>query len=186
MTARSPVTRLAALLLVGAATGAAFAAGAVELRQTPGPKPELLVVQVTLLGRTVAETVAHSDDAAGWTRWGAPARALVGGLLGLTAGLAAGRRASAGLSFPTFRALEGMRGALLGALVGLVVCASGFALLGAIITAMLNEPGWTLARGARMGAAFGGLLGLLGGAVLGAATTLPAAEKTYQALRTRP
>ncbi len=70
------------------------------------------------------------------------------------------------------------------------MCGLGFAAVGAIVAAMLEEPGWTLAdalsRGARLGGPFGTLLGGLAGMVLGTITALSGATRRYHALRTPP
>jgi hypothetical protein len=181
---RGAALRLWAALLLPAAAGAALGAWAVDVRALPVAKADLVTVEVAVLGKSVFRSAEPPEEAGGWTRWTTGVRATLGGLLGLLAGVVTGGRpAAAAFEFGTFRVLEAVRGTVLGASAGAAVCGAGFALLGAVVSAMLNESTWTAARGARMGGSLGTLLGVLGGAVLGVVTALSGAARRYQALR---
>jgi hypothetical protein len=184
---RRLLARLAIAAVLGAAVGAALGAWAVRVRLGQG---EPVAVRVEVFGSVVArEVVPHAQDS-GWLRWTDAARATAGALLvAFLAAILTARRAGA-LGYQTFRVVEVVRGATLGALIGVLVCGLGFAVLGAVVSAMLEEPSWTLAdalaRGARLGGPFGTLLGGLTGMVLGTITALSGATKRYHALRTPP
>jgi hypothetical protein len=72
-------------------------------------------------------------------------------------------------------------------LVGVAVCGPGFALLGAIICAMLEQSIWslgdTLRNGARIGGAMGLLLGAIAGCVFGCISALAGVANKYHAGR---
>jgi hypothetical protein len=179
--------RTAAGIVVGAAVGAALAGWVVRIRTDAG---EPVTEWVEVLGLAVAsEVVAHEPDS-GWSHWTDAARATAGALLGALAGAALTARASGALGYRTFRVVEAVRGAAVGALVGGMVCGVGFAAIGAVVSAMLEERSWmlgeALSRGARLGGPFGTLLGAPAGMVLGTITALSGATKRYHALRTPP
>jgi hypothetical protein len=184
---RRLLARMAVAAVVGAAVGAALGAWAVRVHVG---QEEPVAVQVEVFGSVaVGEVVPHAQDS-GWTRWTDAARAAVGALVVAFLAAVLTARASGALGYQTFRVVEAVRGATLGALIGVLVCGLGFAVLGAVVSAMLEEPSWTLAdalaRGARLGGPFGTLLGGLAGMVLGIITALSGATKRYHALRTPP
>jgi hypothetical protein len=184
---RRLLVRMAVAVVVGAAVGAALAAWVVQVHA--GPEVPV-TVRVEVLGRVVAREVVPHEQESGWSRWTDGARATAGALLGALVGAVLTARASGALGYQTFRAVEAVRGAALGALLGVLVCGIGFAAIGAVVSAMLEERSWTLgealSRGARLGGPFGTLLGALAGAVLGTITALSGATKRYHALRPPP
>jgi hypothetical protein len=184
---RRLLVRMAVAAVIGATVGAALGAWAVRVRAT---QEEPVAVRVEVFGAVVArEVVPHAQDS-GWLRWTDPARATAGALLVAFLAAVLTARASGALGYQTFRVVEAVRGATLGVLIGVLVCGLGFAVLGAVVSAMLEEPSWTLAdalaRGARLGGPFGTLLGGLVGMVLGIITGLSGATRRYHALRSPP
>jgi hypothetical protein len=173
-------------MVVGAAVGAALAGWVVRVRTEP---EEPGTVRVEVFGRVVAREVGLEQDS-GWSRWTDAVRTTAGALLGALVGAVWTARASGALGYRTFRVVEAVRGAAVGALVGVLVCGVGFAVIGAVVSAMLEEKSWTLgealSRGARLGGPFGTLLGGLAGMVLGLITGLSGATRRYHALRTPP
>jgi hypothetical protein len=172
-------------VLAGAAAGAALAGWGVGVRTGPAREPDRVAVRVEVFGKAAFEVVEAPGG--GWSRWTEAARAAVGSAVGGLVGvLLAARAAARSLRYRLFMVLEALRGVALGAVAGLLVCGVGFAVLGAIICAMLEEPGWTLAdalaRGARLGGPFGILLGTLAGAVVGFLTALARATARYHDL----
>ncbi len=184
---RRLLVRLALAILVGAAVGAALGGWVVRICADPG---EPATVRVEVLGRVVArEVVPHAPNSR-WSRWTDAGRAAAGGLLGALVGAVLAARSSGVLGYRTFRVVEAVRGAALGALVGGLVCGIGFAAIGAVVSAMLQEQSWTLgealSRGSQLGGPFGTLLGALAGMILGLITALSGAAKRYHALRPPP
>jgi hypothetical protein len=180
---RLAAPRLSGALVLAALAGAALGAFGVDIRVVPTRESDRDVVLVCLLGWHAIVVPVSPADAHLWARWTAGVRAVAGAVAGLLAVVALGLRATAGLRFATFRLLEAVRGCVLGGLVGVLVAGLGFALLGAVVEAMLGEPSWQVGRGPVMGAGLGGLLGGLGGAAFGAATTIAGAQKRYEVLR---
>jgi hypothetical protein len=152
------------------------------VRVRTGPV-EPRTVRVEVLG----QVVARAGDGR-WSHWTDATRAITGASVGCLLAMVLAARASGALGYQTFRVVEALRGAVLGAVLGVLVCGIGFAVLGGIVSAMLEEPGWTLAdalaRGARLGGPMGTLLGALAGSILGAITTLSRATQRYHNLRT--
>jgi hypothetical protein len=181
------LARMAAASILGAAVGAALGVWAVRVQIG---QEEPVAVRVEVFGSVVAREVVPHARGSGWLCWTDAARATAGALLVAFLAAVLTARRSGALGYRTFRVVEVVRGATLGGLIGVLVCGLGFAVLGAVVSAMLEEPSWTLAdalaRGARLGGPFGTLLGGLAGMVLGIITALSGATKRYHALRTPP
>jgi hypothetical protein len=178
---------MAVAIVVGAAVGGALAGWVVRVRRE---SEEPATVRVEVLGHVVVQEIVPHEQDSGWSRWTDAARTTAGALLGALVGAILTARASGVLGYQTFRVVEAVRGAAVGALVGMLVCGVGFAVIGAVVSALLEEKSWTLgealSRGARLGGPFGTLLGGLAGMVLGVITGLSGATKRYHALRTPP
>jgi hypothetical protein len=176
---------MAAIVLGGAAAGAALGTWGVQVEITPAAEVRHETVAVSVFGRVLTKQVRPRAEE--WGRWSLGLRAVLGGLLGAALGLIAAVRWTRAVGLRTYTALQCLRGGALGGLVGVAVCGAGFAFLGAIVCAMLEEPGWTLgealARGARLGGPLGVLLGAIAGAVIGCLTAAAGAQKRYFAGR---
>jgi hypothetical protein len=151
------------------------------VQATPAAEAQYETVAVVFFGKTVTTRLRPRSEA--WGRWSPRARAALGGLLGAAVGLVGAVRRTRAVGLRTYTLLEGVRGGALGAVVGVVAFGLGFAFLGAVVCAMLEEPGWTfgeaLARGARLGGPLGILLGAIAGTVIGALTAVAGAGKKY-------
>jgi hypothetical protein len=182
---RTLVALTAAIMLGGAAAGAGLGAWGVQVQVAPAGEERHDTVTVTFFGRVLIRQVRPPGE--DWGRWSPGLRAALGGLLGAALGFVAGVRRTRAVGLRTYTVLEGLRGGALGGLVGVAVCGAGFALLGAIVCAMLEEPGWTvgkaLAHGARLGGPLGILLGAIAGAVIGSLTAVAGAPNRYFAGR---
>jgi hypothetical protein len=172
---------LAAAMVGGAAVGAALAAWGVQVQTAPSSEAQYETVTVVFFGKTVTTRLRPRSEA--WGRCSPGVRAVLGGLLGAAVGLVGGVRRTKAVDLRTYTLLEGVRGGALGAAVGAIAFGLGFAFLGAVVCAMLEEPGWTLgealARGARLGGPLGILLGAIAGTVIGALTAVAGAGKRY-------
>jgi hypothetical protein len=175
----------AAIVFGGAGAGAALGAWGVDVQTAPAGEVRNETVTVSLFGRILTKQVRPRSEE--WGRWSQGVRAALGGMFGAALGLVAGVRRTRAVGLRTYTVLEGLRGGAVGGLAGVAVCGAGFALLGAIVCAMLEEPGWTLgealARGARLGGPPGILLGVIAGTVIGSLTAVAGAPKRYFAGR---
>jgi hypothetical protein len=175
----------AAIVLGGAAAGAALGAWGVQVQTAPAAEQQYETVTVVFFGRAVKKDMRPRAEA--WGRWSLGNRAALGGLLGAAVGLLVGVRRTRAVGLRTYTILEGVRGGAVGAVAGVAAFGLGFALLGAIVCAMLEEPGWTLgealARGARLGGPLGILLGAIAGTIVGSLTAVAGAGKRYFAGR---
>jgi hypothetical protein len=170
------------LVVLAAAAGAALGRWGVRVQAAPAGEAGFLEVSIKVFGRPLIARAVRAADAEAWGRWTNDMRTMLGALLGAAAGLLlAGRAYDVG--YRLFTILHTLRGAALGALAGVVLCGLGFAVLGAVICAMLEEPGWTLGdalgHGARLGGPLGVLLGAFAGAVIGAITAAAGATKQF-------